>query len=638
MTMSPAHSGPPQDVLRQYQVLDTPPEDRFDRLVRLATHLFDVPIGLISFPTEDREWIKASVGLERRELPRAGSFGLHTLDAGELVLVRDAESDARFEKNPLVHSPPGIRFYAGCPLVPDDEEAIGTIAVLDTKRRDVAAATVRKKLSTVRDLVEEELIRRRRHRMRGETLSNLVFPSGNNTAILDRDGRILQVSENLLPSYGDDAVHDSTDVNATEDYLAALESSPAAPQREHAQQAREGLSSVLEGERSSFNMLYPCQTAGEPDWYDMQVLALNHPTACALVIHTDVSPRDDQYQRASLLQAAVEETTEGILITEGSPLEEPGPQITYVNPAFTEITGYEPEEVIGKTPRVLQGPATEPWVLQSMRKHLEQGSPFEGEAINYRKDGTPYVNHWSIAPVHNRDGTITHWVSVQRDVTEQRRMGERLLEAQEKERRNIARKMHDEMGGLLTSLQMSLDRLRLEVDSTEAPSELFHTVETQINSLSKVVRTLTGQFSSRVLNDYGLSEAVTRLIETFEERRALDIELHNEIETGERLSPLIERIVYRVLREALNNVVRHAQTEKAEVVLNKTHSRLRLHVIDHGKGFDSSNELRKDDNYGLSGMIERVERLNGSFSINTAPGEGTRLSITLPLTLVSLPE
>lgn len=348
----------------------------------------------------------------------------------------------------------------------------------------------------------------------------------------------------------------------------------------------------------------------------------------------------DDNERAPLLQSAVEQATEAVLITEGAPLDAPGPRIQYVNPAFTDITGYAPEEVIGKTPRLLQGPDTEPWVLQTMRRRLEEGRPFEGEAVNYRKDGTPYVNHWSAAPVRNDDGTITHWVSVQRDVTEERRMAERLLKVQEEERHRIAQQMHDEIGGLLTSLQMVVDRAKVEVDEMTEGNvpEACSDVESRIAHLSKVVRGLTGQASPRLLEDYGLTEAVSRLVTTVEEAEDIDIMLHNEIAADERLSSLLERVVYRVLREALANVCRHAQTDRAQVIINKRERKLRLHVIDHGRGFTPSDALNDQDKLGLTGIRERVEQLNGSFTLSTAPGEGTRLTITLPLSLVTLPE
>jgi len=342
-------------------------------------------------------------------------------------------------------------------------------------------------------------------------------------------------------------------------------------------------------------------------------------------------------ENAPLLQSAIEQTKEAVLITEGEPLEKPGPRITYVNPAFTEITGYTSEEIIGETPRILQGPETEPWVIERLRQRLKRGLRFEGEAINYRKDGTPYVNQWSIAPVEDDHGQITHWVSVQRDITDQRRMNERLLSAQEKERHQMAQRMHDEIGGMLTSLQMTVDRAkgRIQEVSNEDVSTLYTDVESQIEDISTVVRLLTGEASPRLLEDYGLSKAVSKLAETFEHTKGLSITLHNEIDPGERFPSLLEKVVYRVLREALANVVRHADTNTAQVILNKSERRLRLHIIDDGDGFAPSSTLDDTETLGLAGIRERVEQLNGTFSLNTAEGEGTRITITLPISLLS---
>ncbi|SFE91311.1 PAS domain S-box-containing protein [Methylobacterium sp. yr596] len=121
-----------------------------------------------------------------------------------------------------------------------------------------------------------------------------------------------------------------------------------------------------------------------------------------------------------LLEAAVEASGEAIVITSAD-LDEPGPRIEYVNPAFTRMTGYEAEEVLGLTPRLLQGPRTERALLDRMRAALVAGEEFQGEAVNYRKDGSAYVVEWLITPVRDGKSRISHWVSVQRDVTERRR-------------------------------------------------------------------------------------------------------------------------------------------------------------------------------------------------------------------------
>ncbi len=120
-----------------------------------------------------------------------------------------------------------------------------------------------------------------------------------------------------------------------------------------------------------------------------------------------------------LLSSAVMQATESILITDRN-LDLPGPTILFVNPAFTRMTGYTEGEAIGKTPRILQGPRTDKAVLSRLRTEMERGEVFKGESINYRKDGREFLLEWQVAPIRNSCGTITHFVSLQRDITERK--------------------------------------------------------------------------------------------------------------------------------------------------------------------------------------------------------------------------
>jgi PAS domain S-box-containing protein len=122
-----------------------------------------------------------------------------------------------------------------------------------------------------------------------------------------------------------------------------------------------------------------------------------------------------------LLNSAVMQCKESILITDAD-LDLPGPKIIFANPAFTRMTGYTADEVLGKTPRILQGPLTDKTVLNRLRKNLEQGEVFEGEAINYHKDGTKFNLEWQVAPLRNADGKIAHFVAIQRNITERKRL------------------------------------------------------------------------------------------------------------------------------------------------------------------------------------------------------------------------
>lgn len=141
---------------------------------------------------------------------------------------------------------------------------------------------------------------------------------------------------------------------------------------------------------------------------------------------TEITEQKNREQQLRVLSGAIEQAEEAVLITEADPLEPPGPRIQYVNAAFEEMTGYTEDEILGQTPRLLQGEQTDRAVLDSIRSALTAGEAWTGETVNYRKDGTPYRVQWNLSPVRGEDGSIEHWVSVQRDVTEQRQQEERL--------------------------------------------------------------------------------------------------------------------------------------------------------------------------------------------------------------------
>jgi PAS domain S-box-containing protein len=128
------------DALRQYDVFDTPPERALDDLTALAAHICEAPIALISLVGEDRQWFKAKVGLEMAETPRDISFCGHALHQRDLFIVRDATQDERFADNPMVTGEPGVRFYAGAPLVNGDDAPLGTLCVIDRVPRTLTQA------------------------------------------------------------------------------------------------------------------------------------------------------------------------------------------------------------------------------------------------------------------------------------------------------------------------------------------------------------------------------------------------------------------------------------------------------------------------------------------------------------------
>jgi formate hydrogenlyase transcriptional activator len=125
------------DVLRRYEILDTPPEVPFDDLATLASHLCDTPIALVGFVASDREWFKAGIGMSIDAAPRDISFSAHAILQSDVFVVPDTSTDPRFTSNPLVTETPRIRFYAGAPIETSDGHSLGTICVIDREPREL---------------------------------------------------------------------------------------------------------------------------------------------------------------------------------------------------------------------------------------------------------------------------------------------------------------------------------------------------------------------------------------------------------------------------------------------------------------------------------------------------------------------
>ena len=156
-----------------------------------------------------------------------------------------------------------------------------------------------------------------------------------------------------------------------------------------------------------------------------------------VAVVADITEQKRQAEQVRLLQSVVVNTNDAILITEAEPIDEPGPKILYANEAFTRTTGYTLEEVLGKTPRILQGPKTNRKALDKVRSALTKWEPVTVETINYCKDGSEFWVEFSIVPVADKNGLYTHWISVQRNITERKRTEVALRQSEERFRRVV---------------------------------------------------------------------------------------------------------------------------------------------------------------------------------------------------------
>lgn len=239
-----------------------------------------------------------------------------------------------------------------------------------------------------------------------------------------------------------------------------------------------------------------------------------------------------------VLLAAVEATSEAILITSAE-LDEPGPRIEYANPAFIRMTGYAVHEILGRSPRFLQGPLTDRTVLDGMRAALLAGTPFQGEAVNYRKDGRTYVVEWLITPLRDGDDRIARWVSTQRDITDRR--------AAEDRQALMVRELHHRVKNTLATVQAILNA---SLRSVGGLAEFRQAFTNRIASLARTHALITEDAGQVV----AFEELLRAELEAYDEpgRRRVTLDGPRVLLSSEQAVPL-----GMALHELATNAIRH---------------------------------------------------------------------------------
>lgn len=282
--------------------------------------------------------------------------------------------------------------------------------------------------------------------------------------------------------------------------------------------------------------------------------------------------------------------------------------------------------------------------------HAMIGRAFAGTASRglvrprRRADGTIIHARINCAPVRDADGTIVSALVMLEDITGQLRMqrelsasrdslvelSRRVLEAQEQERRAVARELHDEIGQVLTSIRMSLRAVAS--DWPGAPPAALDDSVGMVDSGIETVRALSQTLRPAALDELGLSAALNALVRRMADTAGLKATFDSQLGTR-RLAPPVESTAFRVVQEALTNVVRHAGATRVAVSVRCTASELEIEVEDDGRGFTLEPGLGgTGTGFGLVSMRERITLLGGRLELDAAEGEGTAVRAWLPIT------
>jgi len=389
-----------------------------------------------------------------------------------------------------------------------------------------------------------------------------------------------------------------------------------------------------------------------------------------VIVSRDVTRRLDTEQRLRLIQSAVEQVGESVTITDNQ-IDRPGPHIVYVNPVFTEMTGYTPEEALGRSPRILQGPKSDRRVLARLHQSLRQGIPFFGETINYRRDGGEYVVEWHVNPLRDGRGNITHWVAIQRDVTE-RKIAEDLARVHREELAHVTRlsTMGEMASGLAHELNQplaainnyasgALRRIERQTASTADLAQALQRVADQSNRAGQIIRRLRAFVVKRGTmrspeHINGLIRETLALLEAdiIEHQGKIKLDLIPDAEC-----PLvhvdgiqIEQVLVNIIHNALEAMAACDPDLRQLVIATRCGDDHTVHVTlcDSGPGLTPSQRdhlfdpffTTKNDGMGMGLTISQsiIQAHDGRIWVTLNPtGSGTTFHITLPLNEIPKP-
>jgi signal transduction histidine kinase len=203
---------------------------------------------------------------------------------------------------------------------------------------------------------------------------------------------------------------------------------------------------------------------------------------------------------------------------------------------------------------------------------------------------------------------------------------QRIVSGQEQERRRLSRELHDETGQALTSILLGLKSIEDAQGTERFPAALAGLREMVVATLQDV-RRLAVELRPKALDDFGLVPALERLTSSFAEQTGITVQLESQLGTT-RLPDEVETVLYRVVQEALTNVVKHAQAEHVSVLLHSRPGRVAVVIEDDGRGFTDRGD--RSDGIGLLGLEERVELVGGSLAVESSAGVGTTIAVEVP--------
>jgi len=635
--------------LDQYDVLDSPPTEAFDRVTRLATHLFEVPVALVNFIDQKNQWCLSSFGLDLEQTSLEASFCVHTIDQTDVMVVEDATEDERFADTPLVTGKPYIRFYAGAPLIAPNGSRLGALCLLDNEPHTFTQEK-QETLTELAGVVMDEL--NLRHYAADLDASRQVHQQ-----VSEQRRRILESITDAFAALDEEWTF--TYVNAQAETL--LERSRDAllgrnvwnefPEAVGSTFQQQFETAIEERTTVEFTEYYPPLNR----WLEVKAFPFEGGLSVYFDDVTERMEAQENFRRErDLVEAIVDTSVAALLIVEADGT------VAFANEPAADILRAEEEQppldsVYEGTLKTLEGTVLphDEWPFERI---VNEGTAVSDERYLYEDtDGTERFITVHGAPLHGSDGTVQQVVFSIDDITEQVRYERELKAAKEEaERANelksafLANVSHD-VQTPLSSILNHADLLRMEVgEEHQERIDLIKRSSARLRDTIESVLDLSKLEAGAVEpspESLDLADELLGTVEIFQPQAAgEEVTLETDVEEPLR-ADLDPTMLHRITDNLLSNALKF--TDPGGTVTLRAHGTdeaVTMEIEDTGVGIDESflpnlfeafargpdQDDTKGTGLGLAITKHLTEVMGGAIGVESEKGVGTTFTVRLP--------
>ncbi|MEH1999263.1 MAG: PAS domain S-box protein [Nostoc sp.] len=661
------------EALRQYQILDTPPEEAFDELAFLAAQICNTPIALINLIDANRQWFKAKVGLDIQEMPRDTGFGSICMESGEVLIIPDTLADERFATNLLVTSAElSARFYASVPLLAPGGEAIGTLCIVDRVPRQISPQQV-KALQTLSHLVVRQLeIRqnlaelasiKQQYKEAQEALHQSESTLGSFfksspmmmgiTELVDND--ILHISDNpitakffgLTPETMQNCL--ARDMGATDKHVS------------------QWINHYRQAERTQL----PVKFEYSDDTPQGEICM--SATVSAIAVSSGSRPQfayvaEDITDRKQVEQKICEQAALLDIVTDAIVVQDLSNKILLWNKNAEKLYGWKSEEAIDKKSDELFSTESLSQQLEIYQNVLKDGS-WQGELYKTSKSGKKVIVESRWALINHEHSQAKSILIVDIDITEKKQLEKQFLRAQRMESIGaLASGIAHDLNNVLSPILMSVHLLKAK-SCDQQINQMLSIVESnakrgadlvkQVLSFARGIESdVQGQPATRQHTVLQVKHLILEMQQIISQTFPKSIALYTEIQ--EELLPICADSTQ--LHQILINLCLNARdamptggtlTISAENIwIDETYASMHIEatvgayivltVTDTGLGINSeilnrifepfftTKELGKGTGLGLSTVMAIIKQHGGLINVSSCVGKGTKFKVYLP--------